>query len=223
MKRRGFTLIELLVVIAIIAILAALLFPVFARAKASAKKTACISNLNQIGKAIMLYMQDYDDVFPHALDACDKYAPQIWAGQPEFYAQIPYMPLMSEALQPYLQNKGVFECPSDSGTQVLDNHFPEAFLSSPSMFKVYGSSYFFRTEIAFRSYSQTNFELPANVNVMFDGAGHWHGDGRVLRPDDSFQTYREIIPGYRYNTLYGDMHVKSLTFDQLQQAWATPL
>jgi len=62
-RLRAFTLIELLVVIAIIAILAAILFPVFAQAKAAAKKTASLSNFNQIGKANMLYMNDSDDVF----------------------------------------------------------------------------------------------------------------------------------------------------------------
>jgi prepilin-type N-terminal cleavage/methylation domain-containing protein len=64
MKRRAFTLIELLVVIAIIAILAAILFPVFAKAKVAAKKSASISNAKQIGLGIMLYAGDYDDVYP---------------------------------------------------------------------------------------------------------------------------------------------------------------
>lgn len=219
----GFTLIELLVVIAIIALLAAILFPVFARAKAAAKQSQCISNLKQIGSAILLYMADYDDVFPHAVDASDKYAPQIWSGQPAFFARIPSMPLMSEALQPYLKNKGVFECPSDTGTAVLDNHFPEPFPTAPSMFAQYGSSYFFRTEIAFRAFSQTGFQLPADVNVLFDGAGHWHGDGRALRLDDDFGTAFRLLRNYRYNTLYGDMHVKSVTRDGLDTAWSTDL
>jgi len=221
--RRAFTLIELLVVIAIIAILAAILFPVFARAKAAAKKTVCLSNLNQIGKAIVIYMGDYDDVFPHALDASDKYAPQIWDGNPDFRNRIPYMPLMSEVLQPYLKSKEIFHCPSDAGTQVLDNHFPEPFMTAPTMYQAYQSSYFFRTEIAFRAFTQTSFQLPANVNVLFDGAGHWHVPERALRPDDDFFAYFDLIRKYRYNTLFGDFHAKSLTSDQLQQAWNTQL
>src|ERR1700676_4164590 len=62
-SRNGFTLIELLVVIAIIAILAAILFPVFARARESAKKTSCLSNTKQIGLAAMMYLNDYDDTY----------------------------------------------------------------------------------------------------------------------------------------------------------------
>lgn len=221
--RRAFTLIELLVVIAIIAILAAILFPVFARAKAAAKKTACISNLSQIGKAIGLYMIDSDDVFPHALDPSDRFASNIWNGSPEWQARIPYMPMMHEALQPYVKSKEVFQCPGDSGTYVLDNHYPEPFLCSPSMYKTYGTSYLFRTEIAFRQFTSTSFELPANVNVMFDGAGHWHGSRPATRPTDTFETFLFNLSQYRYNTVFGDLHVKSLTTDQLNEAWATRL
>lgn len=63
-QRRGFTLIELLVVIAIIAILAAILFPVFAQAREKARQTTCVSNLKQIGTAFMMYVQDYDETYP---------------------------------------------------------------------------------------------------------------------------------------------------------------
>src|SRR3954462_5319454 len=64
-KRQGFTLIELLVVIAIIAILAAILFPVFSKAREKARQTTCASNLKEIGLALQQYVQDYDSVFPH--------------------------------------------------------------------------------------------------------------------------------------------------------------
>lgn len=70
--RKAFTLIELLVVIAIIAILAAILFPVFAQAKAAAKKTALISNTKQMGTAMMIYMSDSDDIYPRNDDCTDK-------------------------------------------------------------------------------------------------------------------------------------------------------
>jgi len=64
-SRRGFTLIELLVVIAIIAILAAILFPVFAQAREQARSISCLSNQKQIGTACMMYLQDYDEVYPY--------------------------------------------------------------------------------------------------------------------------------------------------------------
>src|ERR687884_230020 len=64
MRKRGFTLIELLVVIAIIAILAAILFPVFAQARDKARSASCLSNLKQMGTAWMMYTQDYDEMFP---------------------------------------------------------------------------------------------------------------------------------------------------------------
>src|SRR5690349_15199121 len=75
--RRAFTLIELLVVIAIIAILAAILFPVFAQAKEAAKKTAYISNMKQGGTSIQIYLSDSDDQFPQAFVARPETG--VWA------------------------------------------------------------------------------------------------------------------------------------------------
>lgn len=92
--KRGFTLIELLVVIAIIAILAAMLFPVFARAREAARKSACLSNLKQIGLASMMYMQDYDGYFPTAEHICNPHTKLI--GQ----------------LMPYMKNVQILYCPS---------------------------------------------------------------------------------------------------------------
>lgn len=95
-RSNGFTLIELLVVIAIIAILAAILFPVFAQAREKARQTACLSNLNQIGKACIMYQSDYDSMYPPS---------QL----PPSGANIVSWPTM---IQPYIKNDQVFTCPS---------------------------------------------------------------------------------------------------------------
>ncbi len=94
---RGFTLIELLVVIAIIAILAAILFPVFARARENARRTSCLSNLKQIGLGMMQYSQDFDEKFPTIRN--------LTTGQSGFYT-------WDAAIMPYVKSKQVFMCPS---------------------------------------------------------------------------------------------------------------
>lgn len=91
-KDRGFTLIELLVVIAIIAILAAILFPVFAKAREKARQVSCLSNMNQLGLGIMQYVQDYDEMYPGT-----AYYGEGWA----------------ELVFPYVKSTGVFSCPDD--------------------------------------------------------------------------------------------------------------
>lgn len=221
--RRAFTLIELLVVIAIIAILAGLLFPVFAKAKASAKRTQCLSNLRQIGMGMGLYMADYDDLFPNAVDAADKYSPDIWSHEPEFRDQIFYMPLMNEALMPYVKSKEIFKSPADKGTTVLESHPWIPFPTTPTMFQNYGISYFYRTELTFRRYSQTSLQSPAEINLMFTAGGHWHGGGGPLTGSEGPEEYFRKLKEYRHIVLFGDFHAKSLSYSQYRQAWDTEL
>ncbi|MGQ9732945.1 MAG: DUF1559 family PulG-like putative transporter [Candidatus Zipacnadales bacterium] len=95
--RRGFTLIELLVVIAIIAILAAILFPVFARAREKARQTSCLSNIKQITLGSVMYSQDYDERFHGWMTRC-------WSGGNDDSNAV--------KLQPYIKNAQLFACPS---------------------------------------------------------------------------------------------------------------
>ena len=107
--KKGFTLIELLVVIAIIAILAAILFPVFARAREKARQASCSSNLKQLALGMLMYVQDYDEVFPF-----------------EVYCNVPGFPNMcwdrymayfggNGFIMPYVKNTQLWSCPSQPG------------------------------------------------------------------------------------------------------------
>lgn len=103
-RKQGFTLIELLVVIAIIAILAAILFPVFTRARESAKRTACLSNLKQLGVAMMMYAQDNNDHYP----------PTNIYNWPFGDWNDDRPALGPRLLEPYIKNSKIFFCPSNA-------------------------------------------------------------------------------------------------------------
>jgi len=102
MSRRGFTLIELLVVIAIIAILAAILFPVFARAREKARQSSCLSNVKQIGLGCLMYVQDYDERF--SISYNPSTSPR--------YSWI-------QLIDPYIKNTQVWDCPSQTVNSIM--------------------------------------------------------------------------------------------------------
>lgn len=122
----GFTLIELLVVIAIIAILAAILFPVFSQAKAAAKRTVCMSNAKQTGLALKMYLTDYDDQMPIYY----AYNSQPPAWQPGHKG-------VEVALFPYVKSKDVFKSPFDVGGPYTSQDVPGA----ETYWAAYGSSF----------------------------------------------------------------------------------
>jgi prepilin-type N-terminal cleavage/methylation domain-containing protein/prepilin-type processing-associated H-X9-DG protein len=135
--RRGFTLIELLVVIAIIAILAAILFPVFAKAREKARQTSCESNLKQIALGQLQYDQDYDEyILPRTVagtiwsrgTTCGGCAAQYDSGQPAQHAGIPWMPLY-----PYMKNTQLWYCPSVTSWQAYAYDNTDTTQASPAM------------------------------------------------------------------------------------------
>jgi prepilin-type N-terminal cleavage/methylation domain-containing protein/prepilin-type processing-associated H-X9-DG protein len=127
LRSKGFTLIELLVVIAIIAILAAILFPVFAKAREKARQTSCLSNLKQIGIATLAYCQDYDERMPFIYWNTTNDARVIdgWPGNTGRYIT------WAELIYPYVKNGQMFQCPSLPLSKASDM---ESYLGFPTAY-----------------------------------------------------------------------------------------
>ena len=216
-KIKGFTLIELLVVIAIIAILAAILFPVFAQAREKARATACMSNLKQMGVALQMYLQDYDGHFHDANNpkptraepAAYGFGPQKalspWGNWPWFYG-------------PYVKNVGIFDCPSSpDGTENLtgDNWGNDG---------NYGYNYDgLSRDVNNPSRIEAELDRPAETFVFFDsgdravcaGANNWATFIGVLDLDWNSKKEAAIRHQGCTNMLFADGHVKSITPAQL--------
>jgi prepilin-type N-terminal cleavage/methylation domain-containing protein/prepilin-type processing-associated H-X9-DG protein len=128
--RRGFTLIELLVVIAIIAILAAILFPVFAQAREKARQSTCLSNLRQVGLATQMYMQDYDEAVPWSCLG------RIWSVREKvLYKNVrPDDIYAVELMTPYAKNDQIWYCPSTGPSYIWKAAFTLPFSYNESSY-----------------------------------------------------------------------------------------
>ncbi len=148
MTRRGFTLIELLVVIAIIAILAAILFPVFARAREKARQTSCLSNVKQIGLGIKMYAGDYDEKFY-------VHCPQD-SGRNGSNCQL-------IGIMPYVKNDQIYACPSFGRTNRMGGRLHDDGVTTlPSVPRSYG----FNMGLDWKSLAQVQY--PAECIMMTD-------------------------------------------------------
>jgi len=170
----GFTLIELLVVIAIIAILAAILFPVFAQAREKARQISCLSNLKQSATASMMYVQDYDETFPTAFGtSVDGHwgwdfihiAPPGWSSS--FGANTNHRALSTYqyVTQPYTKNSEIYGCPSSTEIDVTAAD-PATVVQKP-----YPVTYTYNGLL--HTYPMAGVQQPADVILL------WEGDGKV--------------------------------------------
>ena len=177
-KHKAFTLIELLVVIAIIAILAAILFPVFAQAKTAAKKTAALSNIKQSGTAAMIYLADYDDNFmsAYAVTATGNvwYAwgaavPAGWPDPASFYFEEEDQHMWANSMQPYMKNYAMLEAP---GVGELDFGFDGTNGNGKAPAKVG-----FAMNGFLSLYSHTSINLISEVPLFWSDDQNWRGVG----------------------------------------------
>jgi len=170
-KNKGFTLIELLVVIAIIAILAAILFPVFARARENARRASCQSNLKQIGLGIIMYAQDYDERFVshYMVDTPDKNNPYGWA----------------DALQPYLKSTQIFQCPSETNPPEMGTSGNFVGVADPTKFGC--TDYWIN--VAITGVSDASLDSPSLTVMLGDGGkgpdGNIYNEGNARYQGDS--------------------------------------
>ncbi|MBV9864798.1 MAG: DUF1559 domain-containing protein [Abitibacteriaceae bacterium] len=197
--RRGFTLIELLVVIAIIAILAAILFPVFAKARENARRSSCASNLKQIGLGIMQYSQDSDSTLP----------PPAGPGNPADTGGA--AGTWSQRIQPYVKSAQLFSCPSNPNhNKIREAALPA--LNYPAINISYGGSIHYFGFNGDSGQSEASINAPASKIMVSElqaccqatmGAADWDGN-------DLFNVRAWSGHLGTWNCLYGDGHVKSM-------------
>ena len=183
MKRNAFTLIELLVTIAIIAILAAILFPVFARARENARRASCMSNLKQIGLGIMQYTQDYDERYPPAFvwdsSSGKPTALDTDSSHPSGYFTINnastqghYQSWM-DIIFPYVKSVQIFVCPS-----VSDIGAPPAIIPHYGYSSAFGgyysdASYYTSSYTAWKPIALAQINRPSEIIMVMDYNNTW--------------------------------------------------
>jgi len=229
--RRGFTLIELLVVIAIIAILAAILFPVFARAREKARQTSCLSNLKQIGLALIMYTNDYDECYPTG---------RTWCGNPSTQQNLQYYQLVN----PYVKNWQLFACPSSS-RQCANGSIPHHGVNSmvgqwgvPANFQLsYGYSEYmwngaFGNAIGCggvqNAHKSTMWKQPASSVIVADSAGLINSGHRIGWANEcgvGCNPPRAVDGNTRHNggsnVAFMDGHAKFVSAQQCVTNWDT--
>lgn len=176
MRRKAFTLIELLVVIAIIAILAAILFPVFASAKEKAKQTACVSNIRQMGTGTQLYLGDWDDRYPLSVPIVGTvYAafgsvfgtPADWATTMTPAVVEAQRNFVANSVQPYLNNYQIMNCPSADEIQLAGGAYASVAVGR----RPQPVSYCFNGFM--NAFNSSGIQAPSSVIAWSENWGKW--------------------------------------------------
>jgi len=184
--RRGFTLIELLVVIAIIAILASILFPVFARARENARRTSCASNLRQMGLAMMQYTQDYDESYPYASSGGMGANPPGGGWSLGTDSDGFYIWGWPQLLYPYHKSLQVMDCPSGVSDYQLAKRGP--------IRGQYGANRLLIVLSGNPAVKLSAVQAPATTYAFMDAGQYTMGTSYAI-PSSSTAQYGNYLPG----------------------------
>lgn len=202
-----------MVVVGIIAILAAILFPVFAGVKAAALKTTCASNLHQIGLAINMYVQDQNGAYPSGTD-----------GVTESLAEVHGASLLAQ-MKPYVKDPQIWHCPADDGFNVESGGYggPESPGPSahPTAFAEYGTSYEYLLSgfgVLGPAFLESEIVFPSQEGLMFDFDGAWHSRELQVPVGAGLDQWGEYQEKYWYNELYFDGHVKYVPDSEMRRS-----
>jgi len=188
---RAFTLIELLVVIAGVALLAALLFPVFGMVRERGRQTACLSNLHQLSLATFQYAQDNDDHYPYGGDPGDLNTNSWEDAQkgkywPAIQSMIANHQTLPNVLTGYVKDRHLWRCPDDSGFDYGGAFEDLPLAAHPSCFQAFGMSYGYTTLLGLDGQTLSGVRAwsylppysehdPVEVPLLSDQVGRWHG------------------------------------------------
>ncbi len=195
----AFTLIEILVVIAIIAILAAILFPVFARARENARRASCQSNVKQILLGILQYTQDYDERFP--LETFAENAPGAAFGAGNDGENV----LWPQTVQPYLKSIQIFQCPSSSVPIGFIGGWPNP--NPVGYVKAFHTDYLANNALFYRGSSSSVVSNPSGTVLLADGAKRGLKTPPYLTDIDKNDTWSLVDPTTDHNGGYGTSEV----------------
>ena len=213
-RAKGFTLIELLVVIAVIAVLAGIIYPIYMRAREKTRQATCLSNLKQLGLAVLMYAQDWDGRMPATrVDEGGAGNPfGNWAGASECFGKCD--PTRGQ-LYPYVKNSSIYLCPGSEGL-APERIYPSA-LPYPISYSMNNLLSYRNLDNQRTSAARIGLLIHEDLSTLDDGDFNWEGFAGNETPDHSGHNQPGKMHNEGTNIMFCDMHAKWQRYEVVMQ------